>query len=76
MADGEIGVAGGPAVPGEKRSCVRSTRDGMGYSPTLPSRAHKPGHASQITLATSRTARHKSKAAGGTDKVHEKDRTT
>jgi len=79
MADGEIGVAGGPVVPGEKRSCVRTASDDMGCCPTLPCPAAQriePGYASQITLATCRASTHKSKAAGGTDKVHEKDHTT
>ena len=43
MANGEIGVAGGPAVPGEKRSCVRSRGGAMGYCPTLPAQRSKLG---------------------------------
>jgi len=75
MANGEIGVAGGPAVPGEKRSCVRNKGDAMAYCPTLPTERIEPGHASQITLATCSATEHKSKAPGGTDEVHEKDHT-
>jgi len=67
MANVEIGDAGEPAVPGEKRSCVRSKGDAMGYCPTLTTQRIEPGHASQITLATCSATEHKSKAAGGTD---------
>ena len=75
MANGEIGVAGGRPfrVKSDHASEAEEALWGIAL-PCLPSAAN--WGASQITLATRSATRHKSKAAGGTDKVHEKDHTT
>ena len=75
MANGEIGVAGGRPfrVKSDHASEVEEALWGIAL-PCLPSAAN--WGASQITLATRSATRHKSKAAGGTAKVHEKDHTT
>ena len=75
MANGEIGVAGGRPfrVKSDHASEAEEALWGIAL-PCLPSAAN--WGASQITLATRSATRHKSKAAGGTAKVHEKDHTT
>ena len=76
MADGEIGVAGGR--PFRVKSDHASEAEEALWGVDLPNRRSPSnwGRVSQITLATCRASTHKSKAAGGTDKVHEKDHTT
>ena len=76
MANGEIGVAGGR--PFRVKSDHASEAEEALWGVDLPNRRSPSnwGRVSQITLATCDATAHKSKAAGGTAKVHEKDHTT